>query len=148
MNIELKVAAWNVRGMCNKEMQKDVKKFISSEGLHICALLETHVKEKQIGKVCDFVFGNWNWCSNLRESDRGCRIIVGWNEDHVNIMQLHSSKQTILCVIDIKDSKNKFYCCFVYAANTGRERKDLWKTLASYKSIINDSPWSLWVTGM
>ena len=76
MNIELKVAAWNVRGMCNKEMQKDVKKCISSEGLHICDVLETHVKEKlglhicdvlethvkekQIGKVCDFVFGNWN----------------------------------------------------------------------------------------
>ena len=118
MNKELKMASWNVRGMCNKDMQKEVKKFISDEKLSICAVLETHIKENKLNKICDFVLGGWSWCSNMKDSDRGCRIIVGWNEENVSVMPIHSSKQAILCVIEIKDSKNKFFCCFVYAANT------------------------------
>ncbi|PWA79019.1 ATPase, F1/V1/A1 complex, alpha/beta subunit, Zinc knuckle CX2CX4HX4C [Artemisia annua] len=110
MNNEMKMAVWNVRGMCNKEMQKDVKKFIRNANLHICATIETHVKEKQIGSVCKFVFGDWSWCSNVKESDRGCRIIVGWNEDHVNLVQMHSTRQAMLCCIEFKDCKSKFYC--------------------------------------
>ncbi|PWA48042.1 DUF4283 domain-containing protein [Artemisia annua] len=40
------------KGMCNKEMQKYVKNFIRDENLHICATIKTHVKEKQIGRIC------------------------------------------------------------------------------------------------
>ena len=115
MNLDMKIVAWNVRGMCNKDMQKDVKKFIASEKLNICVVLETHIKEKYINRICDLVFGNWNWISNMKESQRGCRIIVGWDADLVNVMQLHSSNQAILCQIVIKDTSESFFCCFVYA---------------------------------
>ncbi|GJY90847.1 RNA-directed DNA polymerase, eukaryota, reverse transcriptase zinc-binding domain protein [Tanacetum coccineum] len=52
--------AWNVRGMCNKETQKEVKKFIGDEKLSICATLETHIKPKQIDRISSKVFGRWN----------------------------------------------------------------------------------------
>ena len=39
MNAELKIATWNVRGMCNKETQKEVRKFIADEKLSVCAVL-------------------------------------------------------------------------------------------------------------
>nr|GEU51815.1 hypothetical protein [Tanacetum cinerariifolium] len=78
---DFRMAAWNVRGMCNRDMQKDVKKFISDEKLSICAVLETYIKEKKINKICDFVYGNWSWVSKMDKCDRGCRIIVGWKED-------------------------------------------------------------------
>ncbi|PWA89776.1 RNA-directed DNA polymerase, eukaryota, Reverse transcriptase zinc-binding domain protein [Artemisia annua] len=114
---------WNVRGMCNKYMQKDVKRFINDEKLSVCAVIETHLKEKQIKKVCEYVYGDWNWCSNLNVSNKGCRIIIGWNHADVSVMPLHIDHQAILCVIEIKDSGTKHFCCFVYAANSGRERK-------------------------
>ncbi|GJY87104.1 RNA-directed DNA polymerase, eukaryota, reverse transcriptase zinc-binding domain protein [Tanacetum coccineum] len=72
-------AAWNVRGMCNRETQKEV----------------------------------------------------------------HVSSQSLLCIIETIDSKIKFFCAFIYAANTGRERKELWKNLIRYKRIVNENPWVL-----
>nr|GEX70046.1 RNA-directed DNA polymerase, eukaryota, reverse transcriptase zinc-binding domain protein [Tanacetum cinerariifolium]GEX75873.1 RNA-directed DNA polymerase, eukaryota, reverse transcriptase zinc-binding domain protein [Tanacetum cinerariifolium] len=83
---ELRMAAWNVRGLCNSKMQKDVKNFISEENLSICVVLETHIKDSKVKKICDFVFGSWTWYSNMDKCDRDCRIAVGWNEDNVNIM--------------------------------------------------------------
>ena len=118
LNFGCKIAVWNVSGMCYKEMQKDVKKFITTEKLSVGAVIETHIKEKQIKKICDFVYGDWHWYSNMKDSNKGCRIIIGWNQGEINIMPLHSSHQTILYVIEIKDSGCKFFCSFVYADNT------------------------------
>lgn len=143
LNSELKIATWNVRGMCNKDMQKEVKKFIMEEKLSVCATLETHLKPNQINKVSEFVFGRWQCINNSQESKRGCRILVGWNPEDVHLMMIHSCSQAILCRIEIVSCKIKFFCCFVYAANTGRERRELWKTLKRYKSIVNDDPWAL-----
>ncbi|GKA41367.1 RNA-directed DNA polymerase, eukaryota, reverse transcriptase zinc-binding domain protein [Tanacetum coccineum] len=95
-------AAWNVRGMCNRETKKEVKKFINEEKLNI-----------------------------------------SWNPDEINIMQIHVSSQSLLCIIETIDSKIKFFCAFIYAANTGRERKELWKNLIRYKRIVNENPWVL-----
>ncbi|GKB59327.1 RNA-directed DNA polymerase, eukaryota, reverse transcriptase zinc-binding domain protein [Tanacetum coccineum] len=118
MNTDLRMVAWNLKDMCNKEMQKEVKKFICDEKLSICFVLENHIKEKGIKKICDFVYGNWNSCSNLKDCNRGCRVIVWWNEDDVSLMQIHSK-------------------------NSGNEMRHLWKELGRYKSIINDKPWVL-----
>ncbi|GKA90452.1 RNA-directed DNA polymerase, eukaryota, reverse transcriptase zinc-binding domain protein [Tanacetum coccineum] len=119
------VTSLNVRGMYNKETQKKVKKFICDEKLSICATLETHIKPNQIDRISSKVFGRWSWFSNLNESKRGCIIIVAWNLEDVIVTQ------------------TKFFCCFIYAANTGRERKELWKDLYRYKRIVDDNPWVL-----
>ncbi|GJW07257.1 RNA-directed DNA polymerase, eukaryota, reverse transcriptase zinc-binding domain protein, partial [Tanacetum coccineum] len=131
------------KGSNNENMQKDVKKFIRDEKRSICVALETHVKERKINKICDFVYGSWSWVSNMDKSDKGCRIIVGWNEDDVNVNLIHSTKQTMLCLVEMKDSKCYFFCCSVYAANSGKERKILWKDLGIYKRMIDDKPWVL-----
>ncbi|GKA30765.1 RNA-directed DNA polymerase, eukaryota, reverse transcriptase zinc-binding domain protein [Tanacetum coccineum] len=95
MNANFRMAAWNVKGICNKDMQKEV--------------------------------------SNMKDSDKGCRIIVGWNEEEANVMVIHSCKQAILCLNEIIDSKQKFFCSFVYVANSGKERKLFWKELGRCK---------------
>ncbi|GJT58325.1 RNA-directed DNA polymerase, eukaryota, reverse transcriptase zinc-binding domain protein [Tanacetum coccineum] len=141
MNSVFRLAGWNVRGLCNKDMQKQVKNFIIEENLSICAALETHVKAKKIRKVCDFVYEGWSWYSNIDKCDKGCRIIVGWKEEDVNLMVIQACKQAVLCLIEIKESNCKFYCYFVYAANFGKERRSLWRELGKYKRIIDDKPW-------
>ncbi|GKE03761.1 RNA-directed DNA polymerase, eukaryota, reverse transcriptase zinc-binding domain protein, partial [Tanacetum coccineum] len=94
-------------------------------------------------KVCSFVFGGWSWVSNIKECDKGCRIIIGWNEEDVKVMVINSCKQAVLCLVEIIDSKQKFFCTFVYAANTGKKRKMLWRELCKCKSFIDDKPWVL-----
>ncbi|GKA58052.1 reverse transcriptase domain-containing protein [Tanacetum coccineum] len=113
LNSDFRMAAWNVKDMCNGELQKDVKKFISNEKL------------------------------SAYKSERECMIGVGWNEDNVNVMIIHPSQQSILYLIKVKESKSKFYCCFVYAANSGKDRRSLWKELVQYKKFIDDKPWVL-----
>ncbi|GJS30419.1 RNA-directed DNA polymerase, eukaryota, reverse transcriptase zinc-binding domain protein [Tanacetum coccineum] len=140
---ELKVAAWNVGGMCNKAKQKEVKRFIRQENLNVCALLETHVKESRMGKIYEFVYRNWQWISNSMESTRGCIIIVGWNVVDVDVMYIHCNRQDLLCLIEVLNTKHKFFCSFIYVDNHGRERKDLWKPLNVYKGIVNNFPWVL-----
>ncbi|GJW64567.1 RNA-directed DNA polymerase, eukaryota, reverse transcriptase zinc-binding domain protein [Tanacetum coccineum] len=49
----------------------------------------------------------------------------------------------MLCLVEMKDSKCYFFCCFVYAANSGKERKIMWKDLGIYKRMIDDKPWVL-----
>lgn len=68
------------------------------ERIQVCALLETHVKPHKLQKVCEKAFGNRNWVSNVGQSMNGCRIVVSWNNDLVDLMVLHSSRQTMLCV--------------------------------------------------
>lgn len=91
--MELKAGIWNIRGMSSSIKQDEVVNIIREERLNVCVILETHLNSKQLNKVCDRVFGNWEWFSNMRYSEKGCRIIVSWNPSHINIISLkHLSK--------------------------------------------------------
>lgn len=83
------------------------------------------------------VFGNWKWCSNIDYCQAGCRLLIGWNHDVVNLKVLHMSQQTVLCVIEVININVKCFCSFAYAANDGAERRNLWRELTAAKSIIN-----------
>ncbi|GJR14147.1 RNA-directed DNA polymerase, eukaryota, reverse transcriptase zinc-binding domain protein [Tanacetum coccineum] len=70
-------------------------------------------------------------------------IIVGWNRDIVNVMVLHCSDQTILCLLESIENQKKFFCCFTYAANHGKDRRSLWKNIIQYKNIVGNHSWVL-----
>ncbi|GJS09808.1 RNA-directed DNA polymerase, eukaryota, reverse transcriptase zinc-binding domain protein [Tanacetum coccineum] len=118
-------------------------KFIGDSKVQICALLETHLKPKSIGKICDRVYGRWNWISNVRYSSNSCRIIVGWNGDNVDVMVVHCCSQTILCLVEIKSTSKKLYISFIYASNSNNDRRILWKELEGHKRVVNNSSWVL-----
>ena len=84
--MEFKIATWNIRGMCNEIKQNEVMKFIEKEKVQICVVIETHLKTKSVNKVCDRIFGHWNWISNVMYSPTSCRIVVGWKSSVVNVM--------------------------------------------------------------
>ncbi|GJX29876.1 RNA-directed DNA polymerase, eukaryota, reverse transcriptase zinc-binding domain protein [Tanacetum coccineum] len=129
--------------MCKELKQKEVKKLINSEKVQVCAILETHLKTKSISKACEFVYGNWNWVSNVIHSPTCCSIVVGWDPSLMNVMVTHSCKQSMLCLIESVDRKVKFYCSFVYASNSGIERRELWSTLLQHKAIVDSHSWTL-----
>ncbi|GJY13067.1 RNA-directed DNA polymerase, eukaryota, reverse transcriptase zinc-binding domain protein [Tanacetum coccineum] len=57
--MDFKLAAWNIRGMSKELRQNDAKKFIQEEKVNMCAFIETHLKTKNIMKVGNKVFGDW-----------------------------------------------------------------------------------------
>ncbi|GJS97584.1 hypothetical protein Tco_0804552 [Tanacetum coccineum] len=56
------------------DKQKEVKKLIQEEGLQLCAILETHVKYKNIKKTCETVFGNWEYITNGEDNNKGVMV--------------------------------------------------------------------------
>ncbi|PWA41693.1 RNA-directed DNA polymerase, eukaryota, Reverse transcriptase zinc-binding domain protein [Artemisia annua] len=101
------------------------------------------MKKDRINKVCDRMFGNWEWQHNLNVSLKGCRIIVGWNTNVTRCSLIHSTRQAMFYLIEILNSNTKFLCTFIYAANHGRDRRELWKDLGLFKQIVNDEAWVL-----
>nr|GEW84440.1 hypothetical protein [Tanacetum cinerariifolium] len=76
-------------------------------------------------------------------SDRGCRILMGWDSSVVNVMIIHMSKQSVFCLIMSINGRFKVFCIFVYASNAGGERRTLWKDLDIQKRFTNGDPWIL-----
>ncbi|GJT15613.1 RNA-directed DNA polymerase, eukaryota, reverse transcriptase zinc-binding domain protein [Tanacetum coccineum] len=138
-----KIGCWNIRGLCTSDKQKEVRKFMEDEKVSICAIIETRIKSKKLQEIGDGTFRQWEWINNMRYCDKGCKIIMGWDSDKVNLNMLHCCKQSILCRIEDKKGKLLVFCFIVYAANKGNERVNLWKELSLYKRIVTDHPWCI-----
>ncbi|GKA04436.1 RNA-directed DNA polymerase, eukaryota, reverse transcriptase zinc-binding domain protein [Tanacetum coccineum] len=104
-------------------------------------ILETNVKAHKLQKVCAKTFSGWSWASNIDHSPNGCRIVVALNDSVVNVTVLHSSRQSMLCLIESIPNKMKVFCSFVYAANSGMERRNVWNDLCMDKNITANHPW-------
>nr|GEW55108.1 RNA-directed DNA polymerase, eukaryota, reverse transcriptase zinc-binding domain protein [Tanacetum cinerariifolium] len=112
-------------------------------GERVIAILKTRLKTKNINRICDSVLGSWSWLSNITSSPNSCRIVIGWNAQKVKVMPIHSSKQSILCLVEFIPDMIKVYVNFVYASNNGIERRELWNTLQMNKSSVGSYPWGL-----
>ena len=93
--MDYKIGIWNIRSMNNEKKQKEVKKFIYEERLQVFSIIETHVKAPKLNKVCEKVFGQWSWVSNVNQCNGGCRITVGWNSSIVHAMVVHTTRKMV-----------------------------------------------------
>ncbi|GKD74538.1 RNA-directed DNA polymerase, eukaryota, reverse transcriptase zinc-binding domain protein [Tanacetum coccineum] len=129
--------------MSSSTKQDEVINLIVREKLNIYVTFENHIKSSILDKVCSKVFGHWSWISNMKFSDKGCRIIVGWNSANVNVACVCASKQSMLCIVESSDNKSICFLTFVYAANGGHERRELWRDIDRHKFITNGHPWAI-----
>ncbi|KAJ9536547.1 hypothetical protein OSB04_un000299 [Centaurea solstitialis] len=74
------------------------------------------------GDICNYTFGNWNWCSNQLVCDHGTRIIIAWDIRRVDIVTMEVHAQ------------------FVHYNRTV-PRRSLWSGLRKFKVLIRDMPW-------
>ncbi|GKB49651.1 RNA-directed DNA polymerase, eukaryota, reverse transcriptase zinc-binding domain protein [Tanacetum coccineum] len=124
----------------------EVKKLIKEENLQFCAILETHVKYKNIKKTCDNVFGNWESIYNGEDNNKGCRIMVGWNTNIIQTWLISHSRQFLQ--MESIDKKSKFFCTMIYASNSGMERRKLWRDLEMQKKSLMEFHGSFWGTSI
>ncbi|PWA66087.1 RNA-directed DNA polymerase, eukaryota, Reverse transcriptase zinc-binding domain protein [Artemisia annua] len=49
----------------------------------------------------------------------------------------------MLCIVEVIPNREMIYCSIVYAANSGLERRELWKELSCHKTIVDKDSWVL-----
>ncbi|GKB29208.1 RNA-directed DNA polymerase, eukaryota, reverse transcriptase zinc-binding domain protein [Tanacetum coccineum] len=96
-----------------------------------------------LSKVCSKVFRSWDWTSNANLCTKGCRIILGWNLDVVNVMVVSQTSQVMHVKIIHKVSGRELFCSFVYANNLPVARRSLWADLELHKNVTRGKPWIL-----
>lgn len=138
-----KIAAWNIRGLNETNKQRVVRELIGREGLDICGILETKVASKKLVKICDKVFGNWRWISNIRSCRGRTRIILGWNSDVVNVDVLDHTDQVMHCFIRQIPTGLEMFCSFVYASNKYMDRRFLWESIVKHKGCVGENSWAI-----
>ncbi|GJW60133.1 putative RNA-directed DNA polymerase [Tanacetum coccineum] len=123
--------------------QTEVRQVIYENNLSVCAILESHVANRNLERLCKHVFKHWSWISNAMSCLKGTRIIVGWNQNDVDVAVIHQDPQVIHTRIWIKADRKEFFCSFVYAFNNYIHRRPLWNGLCLHKNYINNRPWCL-----
>ena len=135
--MDFKIATWNIRGFSTLDKQKEVRKFITEEKIQACAIIETHIKYKNVKKFGDKVFGEWDYVTNAEDNNKGCRIMFGWDKNLIEVWMIHKTKQSMLMLVESMCRNIRFFCTVVYASNSGMERRKLWKKFGTYKLIAN-----------
>ncbi|GJZ85805.1 RNA-directed DNA polymerase, eukaryota, reverse transcriptase zinc-binding domain protein [Tanacetum coccineum] len=102
-------------GLSTSDKQKEIQKLINEEKIQLMVVLETHIKYKNVKKVCDKIFGNWGYCTNSANDNKGCRIMIGWDNNSVNVWVIGQSKQYMFLLVESLNRKTKFFDTVVYA---------------------------------
>ncbi|GKB80494.1 RNA-directed DNA polymerase, eukaryota, reverse transcriptase zinc-binding domain protein, partial [Tanacetum coccineum] len=56
---------------------------------------KSHVDTNALSTVCSKVFPDWDWTSNAKLCNKGCRIIVGWDVQVVDLLVLAQMDQVL-----------------------------------------------------
>ncbi|GKC12074.1 RNA-directed DNA polymerase, eukaryota, reverse transcriptase zinc-binding domain protein, partial [Tanacetum coccineum] len=91
------IASWNIRGLNRSPKQKEVHQVVNENNLSVCAILESHVDVAIIYDTCKKVCKRWKWTSNGSLCPKGTRIILGWNDDLVDVMSMVQTNQDHSC---------------------------------------------------
>ncbi|GJR80293.1 putative RNA-directed DNA polymerase [Tanacetum coccineum] len=137
------IATWNIRGLNHVLKQTKVQQVVNENRLSVCAILESHVDISSLSKVCSKVFRSWDWTSNANLCSKGCRIILGWNLEVVNVVVVSQTSQVMHVKIIHKVSGKQLFCSFIYASNNPVTRRILWADLEMHKLVTCGFPWTL-----
>nr|GEW95182.1 hypothetical protein [Tanacetum cinerariifolium] len=135
--------SWNIQGLNHTPKQFEVRQVVNENNLSVCAILESRVDILALNNVCSKVFRYWEWSSNASLCTKGCRIILGWNKDVVDVLVVAQSDQAIHKKIFHKADNKILFCTFVYARNKYMEMRHLWAELDFHKQVVRGSPWVL-----
>ncbi|GJR07444.1 zinc knuckle CX2CX4HX4C containing protein [Tanacetum coccineum] len=112
------------------DMQDEIKLLISKNELCMLAVIETRLIKKVVKPVCDNIFGHWNYYTNSVDSNKGCKIAVGWDQDSIDAVLLSSSDQVMHFEVKLLHDKRSFFISFIYGENKPRDRLKLWDNLS------------------
>ncbi|GJU85620.1 sodium/hydrogen exchanger 6, partial [Tanacetum coccineum] len=137
------VASWNIRGLNRSPKQKEVRQVVNENNLSVCAILESHVDVAAVYDTCKKVYNRWKWTSNGGFCSKGSRIILGWNDDLVDVMIIAQTNQVMHVQVNTRADHKTLFCSFVYADNYYIDRRVLWSNLVGHAGLMKNRPWVL-----
>ncbi|GKA95055.1 sodium/hydrogen exchanger 6 [Tanacetum coccineum] len=137
------VASWNIRGLNRSPKQKEVRQVVNENNLSVCAILESHVDVVVVYDTCKKVCSRWKWTSNGNLCSKGSRIILGWNDDLVDVMIMAQTNQVMHVQVNMCANHKTFFCSFVYADNYYIDHRVLWSNLVGHVGLMRNRPWVL-----
>nr|GFB52987.1 hypothetical protein [Tanacetum cinerariifolium] len=134
------IASWNIRRFNRSPKQKEVKQVVYKNNLSVCMILESHVDVSAIYDTCRKVCRRWKWTSNENLCDKGSRIILGWNDDIVDVMIMSQTNQVMQVQVNVHENNKTIFCSFVYIDNYYVDRQALWSNLIGYAGLMRSRP--------
>lgn len=136
----MKLFSWNVRGTNDLGRRRVVRSWLQNLGSSVGALLETHVQEENFLRVLGAVAPGWRFENNYSEAAGG-RIWLLWSSN-ISVVVYLKTDQMILCGVMDPVSGTNCTMVFIYARNSGMERRNLWRDLVSASSnpLVTASP--------
>ncbi|GKE91587.1 RNA-directed DNA polymerase, eukaryota, reverse transcriptase zinc-binding domain protein, partial [Tanacetum coccineum] len=104
---------------------------------------ESHVDVTAIYDTCKKVCRRWKWTSNGSIFPKGSRIILGWNDDLVDIMTMAQTNQVMHVQVNTRANNKTLFSSFVYGDNYSMNRCALWSNLVGHAGLIRNRPWVL-----
>ncbi|GJV68385.1 sodium/hydrogen exchanger 6 [Tanacetum coccineum] len=137
------VASWNIRGLNQSPKQKDVREVVNENNLNVFTILESHVDMAAVYDTCKKVCSRWKWTSNGSLCSKGSRIILGWNDDLVDVMIMAQTNQVMHVQVNTRADHKTLFCSFVYADDYYIDRHVLWTNLDGHAGLMRNRPWVL-----
>ena len=138
----IKLVAWNIRGLNDPLMQKELSTFVRVHSLSVVCILEARVRNSNKDIIFNSILPGWGLLHNYEHASLG-RIWVCWNPRVVSIVALLCTDQAILCYITILKDNNSFFCSAIYASNNQIDKRVLWSHLQWCASSVGSKPWFL-----
>lgn len=116
---------------------------VNENNLSVCAILESHVDATVVYDTCTKVCRSWKWTSNGHLCNKGSRIILGLNDDIVDVKVMALTNQVMHVQVNVHNENKTVFCSFVYADNYYVNRRELWNNLVSHARLMCSRPWVL-----
>ncbi|GKA28479.1 sodium/hydrogen exchanger 6, partial [Tanacetum coccineum] len=123
--------------------QKEVREVVNENNLSVCTILESHVDVAAVYDTCKKVCSRWKLTSNRSLCSKGSRIILGWNDDLVDVMIMAQTNQVMHVQVNTRADHKTFFCSFVYADDYDIDRRMLWTNLVGHAVLMRNRPWVL-----
>ncbi|XP_074313879.1 uncharacterized protein LOC141649078 [Silene latifolia] len=136
------IGYWNIRGMNKLNKQLEIRRFIQLNNISLFGILETRIKNKNWGNVRRNIWNNWAICTN-NSCHSGGRIWVVWNPSVYHLDVKDMSEQAIHLKVTTRGNLKQFWVTFVYGFNKIAERRNLWRDLRTFSSMVDDA----WIIG-
>nr|GEY47216.1 hypothetical protein [Tanacetum cinerariifolium] len=123
---------------------EDIKNvYDESANLNLKHNPKSHVVVAIVYDTCKKVCSMWKRNSNGNLCDKGSRIILGWNDDFVDIMVMAQTNQVMHVQVSTRTNNKTLFCSFVNADNYYIDRQMLWSNLIRQAGLMRNRPWVL-----
>ncbi|PWA48296.1 RNA-directed DNA polymerase, eukaryota, Reverse transcriptase zinc-binding domain protein [Artemisia annua] len=116
---------------------------VYDELLHTWRLLLKHVDVSGVYDMCRKVCMRWKWTLNRSLCDKGSRIILGWNNDLIDVTVLSQTNQVMHAQVNVKVHNKVLFCSFRYADNYYIDFRALWTNLDVHNLLMRAKSWIL-----